>query len=418
MKSPLEAQEEGWEILMSAKPFALRAVSLYALSVMALGGCAAPGVAPIEPIPAAPAQRADAWPQVRSRVALDPAQEARISAIIARMPIEEKVAQIIQPDVSSVTPEDVRRYKFGSILAGGNSEPGGKANAPARAWFDQAEAFWQASNSAEWVGERIPLIYGIDAVHGHANVVGATVFPHNIGLGATRNRELIRRIGEVTAREMAVTGIDWDFSPTLAVVRDDRWGRTYEGYSEDPEIVRDYAGAMVEGLQGRAGTPEFLAPGRVVATAKHFVGDGGTIDGRDQGENPSSPQELRDIHGAGYPPAIEAGAQSVMASYNSVRGEKMHGNAPLLTGALKVDMGFDGLVVGDWNGHGQVAGCTNTSCAASINAGLDMFMAPDSWKGLYENTLAQVRSGQISEERLNEAVRRILRVKLRANIFE
>ena len=156
-------------------------------------------------------------------------------------------------------------------------------------------------------------MWGIDAVHGHANIVGATIFPQNIGLGATRNPELIRRIGEVTAIEMSVTGIDWDFSPTLAVVRDDRWGRTYEGFSEDPEVVRSYAGAMVEGLQGMPGTPEFLGPGRVIATAKHFVGDGGTEDGRDQGDNPSPASDLRDIHGAGYPPAIEAGVQAVMA---------------------------------------------------------------------------------------------------------
>jgi beta-glucosidase len=351
-------------------------------------------------------------------VAIDPAQEARITAILARMPIEEKVAQIVQPDISSVTPDDVRRYKFGSILAGGNSAPAGNEKAPPANWLKLADDFWNASNSAAWVGERIPLMWGIDAVHGHANIVGATIFPQNIALGATRNRDLIRRIGEVTAREMVVTGIDWDFSPTLAVVRDDSWGRTYEGFSEDPEIVRDFAGAMVEGLQGRAGTPEFMGPGRVIATAKHFVGDGGTIGGKDQGENPSTPQQLRDIHGAGYPPAIEAGVQSVMASYNSVRGVKMHGNGELLTGALKGDMNFDGLVVGDWNAHGQIPGCTNTDCPQTINAGLDMYMAPDSWKGLYESTLGHVRSGVIPMQRLDDAVRRILRVKLRAGLFD
>jgi beta-glucosidase len=233
-----------------------------------------------------------------------------------------------------------------------------------------------------------------------------------------RDPELIKKIGEVTAREMAVTGIDWDFSPTLAVVRDDRWGRTYEGFSEDPEIVRAYAGKMVEGLQGVPGTPGFLGAGRVIATAKHFVGDGGTDKGRDQGDNLSTDEQIRDIHGAGYPPAVEAGVQSVMASYSSVRGTKMHGNRELLTNRLKGNMHFDGLVVGDWNGHGQVPGCTNTSCPAAINAGLDMFMAPDSWKGLYESTLAQAKSGEISAERLDDAVRRILRVKLRAHLFE
>jgi beta-glucosidase len=343
--------------------------------------------------------------------------EARINAILARMPVEEKVGQIIQPDISSITPADVAKYKFGSILAGGNSAPGGKENAPPAEWLKLADAYWNASHAADWKGERIPLMWGIDAVHGHANVVGATIFPQNIGLGATRNPELIRRIGEVTAREMVVTGIDWDFSPTLAVVRDDRWGRTYEGFSEDPEVVRSYAGRMVEGLQGRAGTRDFMGAGRVIATAKHFVGDGGTVNGKDQGDNPSPPAELRDIHGAGYPPAIRSGVQAVMASFSSVRGEKVHGSRTLLNDALKLQMGFDGLVVGDWNAHGQVPGCTNTSCPASINAGLDMFMAPDSWMGLYENTLAQVRSGAIPMARLDDAVRRILRVKLRAGLF-
>ncbi len=334
------------------------------------------------------------------------------------MPVEEKVAQIVQPDISSITPEEVARYKFGSILAGGNSAPGGNEKAAPAEWLKLADAYWNASNNADWKGERIPLMWGIDAVHGHANVVGATIFPQNIGLGATRNPDLIRRIGEVTAREMVITGIDWDFSPTLAVVRDDRWGRTYEGFSEDPEVVRSFAGKMVEGLQGAPGTPDFLRDGRVIATAKHFVGDGGTLDGKDQGDNPSSPEELRDIHGAGYPPAIEAGVQAVMASFSSIRGEKTHGDKDLLTGALKDDMNFDGLVVGDWNAHGQVPGCTNVSCPQTINAGLDMFMAPDSWKGLYENTLAQVQSGEIPMARLDDAVRRILRVKLRAGLFD
>lgn len=358
------------------------------------------------------------WPAVHSRVARDEALERRIDSILARMPAEEKVAQIVQPDISSVTPEDVRRYRFGSILAGGNSSPGGKENAAPAEWLKLADAFWEASQAGAWAGEKIPLVYGIDAVHGHANIVGATIFPQNIGLGAARDPELIRRIGEVTAREMAVTGFDWDFSPTLAVVRDDRWGRTYEGFSEEPEVVRAYAGRMVEGLQGRPGTPEFMAPGRVIATAKHFVGDGGTAGGKDQGDNPSTPEQLRDIHGAGYPSAIEAGVQAVMASFSSVRGEKVHGSRALLTDALKRDMNFDGLVVGDWNAHGQVPGCSNTRCAASINAGLDMFMAPDSWKGLYESTLAQARSGEIPAGRLDDAVRRVLRVKLRARMFE
>ena len=327
---------------------------------------------------AAPADKTATWPATKSAVSPDRETEARINAILARMSVEEKVGQIIQPDISSITPADIAKYKFGSILAGGNSAPGGKENAPPAEWLKLADAYWTASHRADWKGERIPLMWGIDAVHGHANVVGATIFPQNIGLGATRNPELVRRMGEVTAREMVVTGIDWDFSPTLAVVRDDRWGRTYEGFSEAPEVVRSYAGRMVEGLQERPGTRDFMGRGRVIATAKHFVGDGGTVGGKDQGDNPAPPAELRDIHRAGYPPAIRSGVQAVMASFSSVAGEKVHGSRALLTEALKRQMGFDGLVVGDWNAHGQVPGCTNTSCPAAINAGLDMFMAPDS----------------------------------------
>lgn len=369
--------------------------------------------------PALPAQETapDArWPAAPSRVGLDPAIEARIDRLLREMSVEQKVAQVVQPDIASITPADYARYRFGSILAGGNSAPGGNERAPAADWLALADAYWDASMTGP--GPHIPVMWGIDAVHGHANIVGATIFPQNIGLGAMRDPDLIRRIGEVTAIEMSVTGIDWDFSPTLAVVRDDRWGRTYEGFSEDPEVVRSYAGAMIEGLQGRPGTAEFMAPGRVIATAKHFVGDGGTEGGHDQGDNPASPEELRDIHGAGYPPAIEAGAQAIMASFSSVQGRKVHGDRDLLTGAIREQMGFDGLVVGDWNAHGQVEGCTVTSCAAAFNAGLDMFMAPDSWRGLYDSTLAQVRSGEIPAARLDEAVRRILRVKLRAGLFE
>jgi beta-glucosidase len=358
------------------------------------------------------------WPSVHSRVPRDAALGARADRILSRMSVEEKVGQIIQADISAITPDELRKYKLGSILAGGNSKPGGNAKATPADWVALLDSYRAAGLSADWHGEKIPLIIGIDAVHGHANIIGATVFPHNIGLGAMRDPALIRRIGAVTAEEMRVTGHDWDFSPTIAVPRDDRWGRTYEGYSEDPSVQRAYAPAMVEGLQGTPGSKDFLGPDKVVATVKHFVGDGGTANGKDQGDNPSSDRQIRDIHGAGYPPAIAAGVQSVMASYSSIRGRKMHGNRDLLTGALKGDMHFDGLVVGDWNGHGQVPGCSNTSCPASINAGLDMFMAPDSWKALYDNTLAQVRSGAIPMARLDDAVRRVLRIKLRAGLFD
>jgi beta-glucosidase len=204
----------------------------------------------------------------------------------------------------------------------------------------------------------------------------------------------------------------------VAVPQDDRWGRSYEGYSESPDVVASYAAAMVEGLQGKVGTPEFLDGRHVMVSVKHFLGDGGTTGGKDQGDTALTEAELVRIHGAGYPPAIAAGAQAVMASYNSVNGTKMHGNEALLTGALKGRMHFGGFVVGDWNGHGQIPGCSATDCPATFNAGLDMAMAPDSWKGMVESTLAAVKAGTIPAARLDDAVRRILRVKFRLGLFD
>ena len=359
------------------------------------------------------------WPVLASAVAPDPAVETRIDALLAKMTLEHKVGQLMQPELRQITPEDIKKYHVGAVLNGGGAFPGDNKYARVEDWVALADAYYHASMDDSDGGIAIPIFWGTDAVHGHNNVIGATIFPHNIGLGATRNPELIRQIGEVTAREIAATGIDWNFAPTLAVVRDDRWGRTYESYSEDPAIVKAYGGKMVEGLQGRANTAEFMAADRVIATAKHFIADGGTLGGVDRGDADITEAELLAIHAPGYFTAIEAGVQTVMASFSSWQGRKMHGHDYLLTGILKNRMGFDGLVVGDWNGHEFVPGCTKVSCPHAINAGLDIFMAPDAdWKELYANTLAQVKSGEISEARLNDAVRRILRVKIRAGLFE
>lgn len=360
----------------------------------------------------------DPWPQVTWPLAADPALEKRITDLMAAMTVEEKVGQLVQGDIASLTPDDVRRYRLGSILAGGNSDPGGRYDASPAEWLALADAFYDASMDTSKGGKAIPLLFGIDAVHGQSNIIGATLFPHNIGLGATRNPELLRQIGGITALETRVTGMEWTFAPTVAVPQDDRWGRSYEGYSESPEVVASYAGAMVEGLQGRVGTPEFLDGRHVIASVKHFLGDGGTTDGKDQGDTRISEPDLVRIHAAGYPPAIAAGAQTAMASFNSVNGEKMHGHRHYLTDVLKGRMNFGGFVVGDWNGHGQVKGCTTTDCPATINAGLDMAMASDSWKGFYETTLAAVKDGRITPQRLDDAVRRILRVKFRLGLFE
>ena len=361
---------------------------------------------------------ASVWPQVAWPLPEDPALEKRISELLASMTVEEKVGQLVQGDIGSLTPDDVRKYRLGSILAGGNSDPGGRYDASPAEWLALADAFYDASMDTSQGGKAIPVVFGIDAVHGQSNIVGATLFPHNIGLGAARNPELLRRIGEITALETRATGMEWTFAPTVAVPQDDRWGRTYEGYSESPDVVASYAGAMVEGLQGKVGAADFLDGRHVIASVKHFLGDGGTTDGKDQGDTRISEAELVRIHAAGYPPAIAAGAQTAMASFNSVNGEKMHGHKPYLTDVLKGRMHFGGFVVGDWNGHGQVKGCTTTDCPATINAGLDMAMASDSWKGFYETTLAAAKAGTISQERLDDAVRRILRVKLRLGLFE
>ena len=360
----------------------------------------------------------DIWPRLDIAVKPDAEIEQKVKTLLAEMTLEQKVAQMIQPEIRDISVEDMRRYGFGSFLNGGGAFPQNNKHATPADWIKLAEDMYQASIDDSLDGSTIPSMWGTDAVHGHNNVIGATLFPHNIGLGAANNPALIEAIAEITATEVMVTGIDWVFAPTVAVVRDDRWGRTYEGYSEDPEIVRNYAASIVKGLQGHA-TKDFLADNRVISTVKHFVGDGGTQGGDDQGNNVASEQALFDIHAQGYVGGLSAGAQSVMASFNSWHGEKVHGNQYLLTQVLKERMGFDGFVVGDWNGHGQIKGCSNDNCPQAVNAGLDIYMVPtDTWKPLYENTIAQVKSGVIPMSRIDDAVSRILRVKFRAGLFD
>lgn len=359
------------------------------------------------------------WPSITSKVKKDPALEAKIDELLAQLSLEEKVGQMIQPEIRHLTPQDIKDYHIGSVLNGGGSVPNGNRYSKAADWLAIADAYYQASMDTSDGKLAIPIMWGTDAVHGVGNIVGATLFPHNIALGAARNPELIKEIGRITATEIAVTGLDWDFSPTVAVARDDRWGRTYESYSEHPDLVREYAGMMVEGLQGEAQDSGFLSKYRVISTAKHFIADGGTHNGIDRGNCLDDEETLFRVHAAGYYSAIEAGVQSVMASFNSWHGEHMHGHRYLLTDVLKEQMGFDGLVVGDWNGHGFVAGATVLNCPQAINAGLDIFMVPDpDWKQLFSNTVEQARTGAIPMTRIDDAVRRILRVKLRANLWE
>lgn len=362
--------------------------------------------------------RLDIWPRLKSPLGDQTAVEAKVTRILKGMRLEQKVAQMIQPEIRDISANDMRKYGFGSYLNGGGSFPDGNKQATPKNWINLAESMYQASIDDSLDGSTIPTMWGTDAVHGHNNVIGATLFPHNIGLGAARNPDLIKQIAQVTAKEVMVTGIDWVFAPTVATVRDDRWGRTYESYSEDPVIVKQYAEAIVKGLQGDIGK-DFLADDKVISTVKHFIGDGGTIAGDDQGDSIASEEELFNIHGQGYVGGLSAGAQSVMASFNSWHGKKLHGHKYLLTQVLKNRMGFDGFVVGDWLGHGQISGCTNENCPQAINAGLDIFMVPTgAWKPLLENTVAQVKSGQIPLSRIDDAVRRILRVKVRMGLFD
>jgi len=361
---------------------------------------------------------AERWPSAHSAGLVDPATEERITALLASMSVADKVGQVIQTDISAIQPADLRQYPLGSVLAGADSGPHGNERAPPSAWLELAKEFRSVALEARPGHVPIPILFGIDAVHGHNNIVGAVLFPHNIGLGAAHDPELVRRIGAATAEQVAATGLDWTFAPTLTVPQDVRWGRSYEGYSEDPVLVRAYATAIVEGLQGPADLSPKLQAGHIAATAKHFLADGGTREGIDQGDSPVSEAGLIRIHAQGYVAAIDSGVLTVMASFSSWQGRKMHGNEALLTDVLKRRMGFEGFVIGDWNAHSQVPGCRKRHCAAALNAGVDMFMAASGWRGLYSATLHSVQTGEISRERLDDAVRRILRVKFRLGLFE
>jgi len=360
------------------------------------------------------------WPSAAApAVSPDAALEARVQSIVAGMTLEQKVGQMTQPDIRSVTPDEVRRYYIGSILNGGGAWPDMNMHASVQDWLKLSDQFYQASMSTD-MPVKIPVIWGTDAVHGHSNVYGATLFPHNIGLGAANDPALIERIGHATAEQVRATGITWAFAPTLAVVQNQRWGRTYESYSSNPDIVRAYGEAMTRGLQGQLGTSS-----STLATAKHFLGDGGTWHGIDRGDTRTSEANLARTHGAGYYGALRANVQTVMVSYSSftdtASGQtwgKMHGNAHLISGVLKQKLGFDGLVVSDWNGIEEVPGCTKWHCPQAINAGIDLIMVPDDWKKFIPATVEDVRAGRIPMSRIDDAVSRVIRVKLRSGLFE
>ncbi|MEO3812585.1 glycoside hydrolase family 3 N-terminal domain-containing protein [Sphaerisporangium sp. B11E5] len=374
------------------------------------------------------------WPRVRSAFAPDPAIEARVAGILGQMTLEEKLGQMIQPELAELTVEDAREYKIGSALNGAGIWPDGDRRADVKRWVETVDAYWEAVEDAYRDRPfRVPFMWATDAVHGHNNVHGATIFPHNIGLGAARDPGLVRRIGEATAREIAATGMDWTFAPTVTTPRDRRWGRHYEGYSEDPEVVRAYAGAMVTGLQG--GTTGLAGDTRVISTIKHWIADGATADGVDRGVARCPEDLLRNIHAHGFLSGIEAGAQAVMASFSGWENpanydhspggatpynHKVHGSRYLLTDVLKNAVGFDGIVISDWDAHAEVAGCDIGDAGYAINAGMDVLMVAgrDAWRSVWRTARDQVVAGIIPMSRIDDAVTRVLRVKMRAGLWD
>ncbi|MGZ9166303.1 MAG: glycoside hydrolase family 3 protein [Anaerolineales bacterium] len=354
----------------------------------------------------------------------DPMQpiEARVEDLLKRMTLEEEIGQMTQVEKNSIKPGDITRYYIGSILSGGGGSP---SENTLQAWYTMIEGF---QNEALGTRLKIPLLYGLDAVHGHGNLRNATIFPHNIGLGAANNPALMEKIGRATAEEMLASGAIWNFAPVVAVVQDVRWGRTYEGFSESTEIVTSLGTAYIKGLQSLT-DDDIPAPGQsifVLATPKHFIGDGATLWSSsrtedyelDQGDMQVSEETVRELYLPPYQSAVEAGAINVMASFSSWKGTKMHAQGYLLTDVLKDELGFDGFIVSDWQGIDQIDLDYYTAIVTGINAGIDMNMVPYDYITFIDTMKQAVANGDIPESRLDDAVRRILRVKFSLGLFE
>ncbi|HTQ49484.1 MAG TPA: glycoside hydrolase family 3 N-terminal domain-containing protein [Candidatus Acidoferrales bacterium] len=362
--------------------------------------------------PGQPARAAGVPPYLSPNLPID----TRVRDLLSRMTLDEKIGQMVQADLGAVTnPADVQTYAFGSMLSGGNSKP--PENNPAT-WLQTVH---ELDSWALKTRLKIPLLYGIDAVHGHNDVVGTVIFPHNIGLGATRDPALVEKAEHITALEMAGTGIRWSFAPCIAVAQNERWGRTYESFGQSPELVSEMSAAAVRGFQGRE------LSGRndsVLACAKHFLGDGGTQDGVDEGNTVCDEATLRKLYLPPYRAAIRSGVGSIMVSYSSWNGDKMHGNKHLLTGVLKQELGFKGFVVSDDAGIDQISPDYKLAVETAINAGIDMAMIPrgpgelNSYIDFIQDLKELVAEGKVSQARINDAVSRILRVKFQMGLFE
>ncbi len=335
-------------------------------------------------------------------------------ALLAQMTLDEKIGQMVQVDSAALKDKaDVRKYFLGSVLSGGGSDPADNSPATWKKLTDEFQA------QALQTRLKIPLLYGVDAVHGHNNIDGAVIFPHHIGLGATHDAKLIERAERVAAEEVAGTGVRWAFAPCIAVARDVRWGRTYESFGSSPELVGELGAAAVRGLQG-----EVLGKNSVLACAKHFAGDGGTTNGQDEGDTVCDEATFRKMFVTPYEPSIKAGVGSIMVSFNSWNGVKMHGNKHLLTEVLKSEMGFQGFLVSDWAAIDQLGTNYQADIEMSINAGLDMIMIPagpgegHNYAEFIADLKDSITLGKISPTRIDDAVRRILTVKYQMGVFE
>src|ERR1035437_375589 len=343
--------------------------------------------------------------------------DKQVDALLAQMTLDEKIGQMVQVDSSALKDKtDVQKYFLGSVLSGGSSDPA--TGNTAQDWLSLVMGF---QNQALQTRLKIPLIYGIDAVHGHNNIDGATSFPHHIGLGASHDPKLVERAERVTAEEVAGTGIRWAFAPCITVPQDAHWGRTYEGYSDNTALVSELGAAATIGFQGGKLSAE---PTSVLACAKHFIGDGGTTNGIDQGNMVCDEATLRKLFLPPYRAAIKAGVGSIMVSYSSWNGQKMHGNKYLLTDVLKNELGFAGFLVSDWAAIDQLSPNYKNDIEQSINAGLDMIMIPNgagkpnNYIGFIDDLKALVAEGKVSPSRIDDAVRRILRIKFQLGLFE
>tara|TARA_R110001592_G_scaffold86833_1_gene256501 strand:- start:43 stop:1863 length:1821 start_codon:yes stop_codon:yes gene_type:complete len=338
-----------------------------------------------------------------------PLVKNKVNALMSQMTLAQKIGQMIQAERLSCSPDDVKNYHLGSVMSGAGSLP---ENNDLENWLKTTDSYWQASMLKDDNHLAIPLLYGVDAIHGHNNLKGATIFPHNIGLGATDDENLIKRIAEITRKEVLATGVDWVFAPNLAVAQNNQWGRFYESYSQAPELVNKYAGNIINGLQG-----ELHGEG-VIACVKHWVGDGATSHGIDQGDASISWEELNKTHISPYISALKSGAMTVMASFNSWNGNKCHGNKYLLTDVLKKQLNFSGFILSDMNGIDYLGDDFYLSVAQGVNAGIDMFMLPDNWKQFIQHLLNHVELGTVPISRIDDAVSRILSVKLASGLFE